>query len=577
MDHPAPQRDPAAPQGRRRAPVSPGILRLLSNHNPFYALSAVLVLAGLRMSFDPTARAFPAWAFLLGLAAYTVLLAGTACVLVRLGDVWDDVRTLLLLVVVVLFAIAMIFDDVLMRDRRLGQLCDLGAAAFAIALSEVTLRGMRLRLPALYRLPFYLGLALAFGYPAALAPLLERPGDPALPWGLLGFSAAAGLATLTLLPAIRRGPGYSAKCGAPWRWPFYPWALFVVLGAGLAARAASLCWSLQAPGFPEIRQSIFRPYFLVPLGLGVAAVVLELGLVARSRAARRVGLALPAGLVALAMLGHGPGSGTVSGRFLAAFVSALGSGPAYLTLLVAGVFYGVATARRVPSAAAWLTAALAALSAVGPRTLGPGDLALRHAWPLAAAAAVQAALALRSPASRRLALAAGLGAAATAVATTTRWGPALGAAAGAHVLIAAALMLGAAFHDGFARWLRMAGLAALALAGAAALVAGPALAAGPARDVAQVYPLGAAAVAGAYGWWLGDRRALASAAAGVAAWLAVAGGRVYAGLRPRVAGLDQIALGLACFAVAALISLSKAGVLLRWTGRLRGQARRPPA
>jgi hypothetical protein len=577
MDNPASPRPATTPGGPGRPRLAPGLLRLLSNHNPFYALSAVLVMAGLRMSFDPTARAFPAWAFLLGLAAYTVLMAGTACVLVRLGNVWDDVRTLLLLVVVVFFAIAMIFDDVLMHDRRLGQLCDLGASAFAIALSEATLRGMRLRLPALYRVPFVLGLALVFLYPAARAPWLDRPGDPALPWGLFGFSPAAALAALTLLPAIRRGPGYVSKCGCPWRWPLYPWALFVVVGLGLAARGASLCWSMQAPGFPELRQSVFRPYFLVPLGLASSALVLELGLVTRSRAATRVGLTLPVSLLILAMLGHGAGPGTVSGRFLASFEAALGAAPPYLTLLALVGFYALAVLRRVPSAGSWLTAALVSLSAVGPGTLQPGEIAFAHPWPLAVAAVLQAALAVRRPTSGRLALAAGLAAASAGVWSMPRWGPEAAATVALHLMVAAALAIGASFRDGAARVFRLAGLSALALASVAALAVEPTHLDGLPRGWLRSYPIVAAAVAGLYGWSLRDRLALASASAELGGWLAVVGGRSYADLRPRVAGLDQIALGLACFAVAALLSLTKAGVLARWAVRLRHRVRQPPA
>ncbi len=401
MDHrAAPRSEPEPePEPRRRDHPARGLIRWLSNNNPFYALSAVLVLIGLRMSFDPEAHTFPAWAFISGLAAYTMLMAATACVLVRLGNVWEDVRTLLLLIVVVFIGIAMIFDEVLMRDRNLGQLCDQGAAVFAILLSEATLRGMRLRLPALYRIPYYLGLALVFLYPAALAPLLDRPGDPNLSWALFGFSPAAGLMALTLLPAIRRGPAYVAKNGVPWRWPLYPWALFVMLGLGLVARAASLCWSMQAPAFPELRQSLFRPYFLVPLGLAVAVLLLELGLVTRSRAAIRLGMAMPAALLALAMVGHGAGLHSVSGRFLDTFTNRLGGTPPYLTLLAATTFYMVACLRRVPSASVWLTFSLVTLSIIGPDTLTLADPSTPRPMPLWAAAALQGLLALPRPTS----------------------------------------------------------------------------------------------------------------------------------------------------------------------------------
>lgn len=85
MDHRSAPRPGPEPEPARLARPARGLVRWITNNNPFYALSAVLVLIGLRMSFDPEARVFPAWAFLSGLAAYTVLMAATACVLVRLA------------------------------------------------------------------------------------------------------------------------------------------------------------------------------------------------------------------------------------------------------------------------------------------------------------------------------------------------------------------------------------------------------------------------------------------------------------------------------------------------------------
>jgi hypothetical protein len=47
------------------------------------------VFIGLRSSFDPGAKVFDTWALILGLAGYTLLLATTACLMVRFGKVWD--------------------------------------------------------------------------------------------------------------------------------------------------------------------------------------------------------------------------------------------------------------------------------------------------------------------------------------------------------------------------------------------------------------------------------------------------------------------------------------------------------
>ena len=50
--------------------------------------------------------------------------------------------------------------------------------------------------------------------------------------------------------------------------------------------------------------TIYAPYFLVPFGFALAILILELGLVSRSKATMWAGLALPAVLVMLAGIGH---------------------------------------------------------------------------------------------------------------------------------------------------------------------------------------------------------------------------------------------------------------------------------
>src|SRR6202011_1601383 len=81
-----------------------GAIRWICTNNPFYVLSAGLFLAGLWLSFgnqhpDETIEPEVTWALMSWLAGYTVLLAGTAYLLVRFARVWDDARTVLLLVV----------------------------------------------------------------------------------------------------------------------------------------------------------------------------------------------------------------------------------------------------------------------------------------------------------------------------------------------------------------------------------------------------------------------------------------------------------------------------------------------
>src|SRR5258707_359089 len=103
--------------------AAPGAVRWVCTQNPFYVLSAGLFLAGLRISFGDPGQTEDAWALMSGLAGYTLLLAGTACLLVRFAKVWDDVRTVLLLVVLMFLATSVTFDEVLVLTPSRGFVC----------------------------------------------------------------------------------------------------------------------------------------------------------------------------------------------------------------------------------------------------------------------------------------------------------------------------------------------------------------------------------------------------------------------------------------------------------------------
>lgn len=200
------------------SPSDAALIRWVCTSNPFYVLSALLVCLGLWVSFGGRDGAAPSYALLSGMAGYTLLLAATAVLLVRLVGVWDDVRTVMLLVVLMSLATSVTFDEVLARAPARGVACYLGGLAFAVAVSEGMLRGTRLRMPAAFRGPYHLALGLFFLYPAALTPLLDRPRGEALAWALFGFTPAASLVALTLIPAARRGRDYVRDNGSPWRW-----------------------------------------------------------------------------------------------------------------------------------------------------------------------------------------------------------------------------------------------------------------------------------------------------------------------------------------------------------------------
>jgi hypothetical protein len=552
------------------APIDParGLIRWLYCNNPFYVISAALVFLGLRASFDPNGKVFEVWVLLLGMAGYTLLLAGTACFLIRVGDAWDDVRTLMLLVVLMFLSISMIFDDTMTCRPALGKACYLGGLLFSVAVSEGMLRGVRLRLPALFRVPYYLFLSLFFLYPVALSPLLTSPSnpmavsDPLLPWVLVGFPALAGVVALSLLPAARRGPAYLRGNGSPWRWPLYPWSLFVVLGVGICARSYYACISLHPV---ERSGTIFGLYFLVPFLFAVSLLLLEIGLSANRKGTIATALFAPALLVVLSGAGHT--NEMVYRDFLDTLTRTLGGSPLYLTLIAAALFYGYARLRRVPAALNGLGFALAALAVVGPGTIDLGGLVAPRPWPMLALTILQLAMAVERRSSGNAILAMACFIATVLAGPAASLEVATKVSLALHLATLGALVIGALFDDDLGRGLCVLGALMLFFLGADASSGERRLLAVIPESMLGLYPILIAAIAGGYGHLLGYRLYLVNAAAIVTIWISLHGWRGYLTVRTLIAGLDQIALGLVSFLLAALISLGKTGALGRWIAR----------
>jgi hypothetical protein len=547
------------------------LIRWVCTNNPFYVLSAGLFLGGLWVSFADQSAAENTWALMSGLAGYTLLLAVTACLLVRFGNVWDDVRTVLLLVVLMFLATSVTFDEVLVTGWRRGMLsrkmegvaCYLGGLLFAVVVTEVVLRGIRLRLPALFRIPYYLILALFFLYPLALAPWLDQPHAKVLLWGLFSFSTVGGLLFLTLLPAVRRGAAYLRNNGSPWAWPLYPWVLFGLLALAVPARAFMLCYSMQVFLNPvDFKRLVFGFYFLVPFGLSLTVLLLEIGLVSRMKGVLRTALLAPVGLVILAVVGHNPDP--VYQEFLTTFRTQLGGTPLFLTLLASAGFYGYAALRRVPLAAEAAMAVLVLLAFVSPHSLTLHDLVRPGPIPILAAAGWQLALGLwRRKPWRWLLAGVGLAAAAALAIPEGAGAAILRTAIGFHLSLTTVLVVGAVCNDALGRQLRMVGAALVLLAGLATLFVPIDLPRGVPAAMIGAYPAALAAILAAYGLLLRHRTSQVVAGLVVLCWMMTGGWWAYSALRAMVRGLDYLVVSLVLFVLAILTSLAKSGVLSR--------------
>jgi len=433
------------------------LVRLLYNHNPFYLISAALVLYGLREAVSAPGG-ITVWTLLASLSGYTLLLALAAIVIVRLCKVWEDARTIVLTVVLLLLATSVGFDDIAFDAPRKGAWLLLVGLVLAIGISEALVYGLRLRLPWRFRLPYHLLLLLFFLYPILMAGLARQldPTDKApLALGLIGFPALASLLALSLLPAVRRGANYVANNGTPWGWPLYPWSLFVILAVCVCLRSYLFCVSFF-PG--HLAATPFGLYFLWPLILVVALILLEMGLVHQRPGLRGFALILPL----LAFWSSFPGAFGQAADWR--FVRLLEFSPIWLAAIAVLLFYGHAFLRGVREAEFGLLAMLAAVSLIGSDTLYASQLLIRPAGlPLLAIVVLQLCQLWRQPASWRATILLVALICAPATWFGGHWFGAMHHAIPANLLVAGMLMISVLFRDHFAGLLRKGG--ALGLAG----------------------------------------------------------------------------------------------------------------
>jgi hypothetical protein len=255
--------------------------------------------------------------------------------------------------VLLFLALSVSFDKVALAGPLAGAMFLAVGFLFAVLVTEGMLAALHIRLAVMYRRPYYLLLAVLFAYPVMLSVASVRDYNYLLAWGVYLFPVIGAVAMLTLLPAAHFGHRDARPNGTPWKWPLYPWTLFVFLWIALALRSYSLSFAFEARAglHPE-----FHPHFLSPLVLAAAVLLLEIGMAAGNRWAQRVAMLLPLTIVPLALAGVGEIH--VDAHFVPHLCSTLGS-PLQLAGWALVLFYAIAWLREVRRAEGGVVAALA--------------------------------------------------------------------------------------------------------------------------------------------------------------------------------------------------------------------------
>ena len=364
----------------------PWLIRLLYTHNPFYLISACLFVYGLKLLFragnsavlfqQGTVEYMSPTGLMGSLVAVTLLMAVTAVLIVRLGRVWEDARSLVLIVLLMLLAISVSLDELLsMASEQEKGLLEIGGmvlsgAAIAVGMVEILIRGLQVRLSWLWRGPLYLLLTLFFGWPLLLLPEI-MPFDTAQVQSLIAvFPTVAALISLLLLPGIRQGSSSVRENGTPWTWPWLPWTPFVFLAVAVCFRSYSLTISFDAPdGNVSFWDTIFGLYLLVPLALAVIVLLIEIGIVEKRPQLCSTVLNCSPVLMLMAWPWGVPWSRLPSYyRFATEFSNLFGS-PVFLTLMALLVISAWAWRRGVARGESMTWGFLLLATVVGPRTL----------------------------------------------------------------------------------------------------------------------------------------------------------------------------------------------------------------
>lgn len=566
----------------------PRIAKFLYNHNPFYLISACLFVYGLQAVFRPgevnllfdrfEVAYIDPWYLMFGLCSVTLLMGVTAYLIVRFGKVWDDARSLVLVLLLMFLAISVSFDEIVTLaswdDESVRDAVGLlgFGLCFAIALSECLLRGLGIRLPWSYRGPLYAFLGLFFTFPLWVSPEVADVSMDQARWRVAAFPMLAGVITLALLPAVRQGRMALRNNGTPWKWPWIPWPVFVFIAGAVCFRSYSLAISFDlGKAKAQFWDSSFGLYFLIPFLIPVLFVLLEIGLVERiKRLQNGTLLAAPLLLlVAYPWLGPWTRYYTYS-HFAYEFVEAAGS-PVFLALMGLLVFYGYAWLRGLRRAETGFVAMLLLAVFVGPASFGvrtfEPSFADAQAWPLIALGLLEIGLGIHRRNSREvlvgawsLSLAVGL-----IVAETEMAG--FKASITFHLLLVSVLVIATAFRDEFAKRLQLVAAGGIATASMTAILAGPRFGL-PVESVGG-YVGGMTVLAFAYGLQFRSWPFLAVGVLNCCGGLASAGIWTVRGLRQLSVseGIKPLLWAMACFSVAVLISTLKGGMAERLQAR----------
>lgn len=366
--------DSIAPRQQVDRPPGIRLARFVCTHNPFYLLSVCFVLHGTSLWMNGSQQEHETLPLFLLICGYIFMMSLTAVTVIRQAKLWEDARSILLLVPLLLVELSLTLDDPLITDPFSGRIIVIAAFLFSVVVIELLLGGLRLRLPWLYRLPLHAFMGSIILYPLAIVPALyNEPAVVSASWRIYLFGPLSALVVVSLIPAVRRGAQYVRENGTPWNWPLYPWTVFTFLILAVGARGFSFSLSFDpvlGQSYDEAMglEAAWGGYFLTPLLIAVAFLLLEFGIVTRRISVSFLAMMLPAGACGLVLFDW---NHSLPFRLFQETYASTFAAPLFVALCGASVYYFIALVRRVPLALPAFTFTILGFTVVGLRTIDP--------------------------------------------------------------------------------------------------------------------------------------------------------------------------------------------------------------
>lgn len=206
----------------------------LYSNNPFYVISAALVLYGL---FSMLAENFGKEHPLLlmgGLILYTSLIGGAAIFVVRYARAWDDIRSILLIFTLLLVAATILLDLIALDNYFEGCLAALCLWLFSLFGSRLLINGMGFIVNKCYQIIWAMFLSFFIFWPIIISSYITY-SEPVFCLKTLGV-------LITLFPIICSGiiclliwadrQSNELQYYGPWSWPWAPHLVFAFLIGG---------------------------------------------------------------------------------------------------------------------------------------------------------------------------------------------------------------------------------------------------------------------------------------------------------------------------------------------------------